>query len=225
MKVEAKQGRRSRRTQAERRETTRHRLIEAAVDTIYAAGFNAATVANISRRAGVTSGAFQYHFPERTDLLVEVIHAIRHRINEEMEAVASTGTSLAERVARICTADWRTCSGRHYIAAMQIQLGTMDEPQLAALIADAIREIERELAAKWVAAFPDVRFTARDLQAVRDVTLAAIRGMAIRATLPTGKQQWVRERQVLQEMVTNLLEKSQHLTAPSKSPRPRGRRR
>jgi AcrR family transcriptional regulator len=51
--------------QQERSRTTRRRLVDAAVVCLAELGWNGTTVAVIARRAGVSRGAAQHHFPTR----------------------------------------------------------------------------------------------------------------------------------------------------------------
>lgn len=196
----------TRRTQAERRATTRGLLIDATIDVIYESGFAAATVTAIAQRAGVTSGALQHHFAARSDLLVAVILAVRDRVESEMKTLSLRGTSVRERIEAICALYWKIFSGRHYLAAVQIELGTMNSPDLFALISDAVQKTEKDLDRGWTDAFADVSLPEDRLKAVRHITLAAIRGMAIRQTHRLKKSRLERERAVLVEMVADVFD-------------------
>jgi AcrR family transcriptional regulator len=55
------------------RASSRNALIEAALDEFSELGYEAATVAGIAERAGVTTGALYAHFDGKLDLLIEAI--------------------------------------------------------------------------------------------------------------------------------------------------------
>jgi AcrR family transcriptional regulator len=55
------------------RASSRNALIEAALDEFSELGYEAATVAGIAERAGVTTGALYAHFEGKLDLLIEAI--------------------------------------------------------------------------------------------------------------------------------------------------------
>jgi AcrR family transcriptional regulator len=59
--------------QAERRALTRARLIEAALDVFSLTGYEHASVDDIARAAGVSKGAFYFHFTTKEDALVELL--------------------------------------------------------------------------------------------------------------------------------------------------------
>jgi AcrR family transcriptional regulator len=61
-----------RRTQAERREATVRKLLDAAAETLIDVGYAGATVQAIAARAGVSQGGLFRHFPTREALMVAV---------------------------------------------------------------------------------------------------------------------------------------------------------
>jgi AcrR family transcriptional regulator len=58
---------------------TRERLLEAAVELLEEGGYAAASVAAISTRAGVATGALYRHFPSKADLFVEIVREMAAR--------------------------------------------------------------------------------------------------------------------------------------------------
>ncbi|GAC1622842.1 MAG: TetR/AcrR family transcriptional regulator [Nevskia sp.] len=65
-----------RRTQAERRESTVHRLVEATTGALIEVGYSRTSVQEICSRAGLTQGALFRHFSSRIELLIRVADEI-----------------------------------------------------------------------------------------------------------------------------------------------------
>lgn len=65
-----------RRTQAERSDATRRRLMQATLDCLGELGAAGTTIGRICARAGVSRGALLHHFPSKHELLA---HAFMHR--------------------------------------------------------------------------------------------------------------------------------------------------
>ncbi len=87
MYVNGMQG--GRRTQAERRATTRQALVAAAREAFAARGYHAAAVEEIAQRAGVTRGALYHHFAAgKADLLRAVVEEIEAEIDGLVAAAA-----------------------------------------------------------------------------------------------------------------------------------------
>lgn len=57
----------------QRAEETRARILEAAAECFAQQGYEAASVADICERAGVSKGAFYHHFPSKQDLFMALL--------------------------------------------------------------------------------------------------------------------------------------------------------
>lgn len=62
--------------------TAREKLIGAAVKVVREKGFNATSVDELCKEAGVTKGAFFHHFPSKTDLGIATAEAWKLHANE-----------------------------------------------------------------------------------------------------------------------------------------------
>lgn len=70
-------------TQSERREATRTRLLDAAIECIYERGYAGASTTEIARRAGVSRGAQVHHFPSKVELVAAALeHSMERRLAE-----------------------------------------------------------------------------------------------------------------------------------------------
>lgn len=86
-----------------RREDTRQRLFEAAVELIAEQGFSATTVDDIAERAGVAKGTVYYNFPSKTALFEELLrHGVGLLTADFRTAVA--GRAPREAVAALVRA-------------------------------------------------------------------------------------------------------------------------
>ncbi len=81
----------ARRTQAERRETTRAALLVAARELFAAKGFAGAGREEIVERAGVTRGALYHHFASKEDLF----RAVYEEVEEEVLGIIATAAMAA----------------------------------------------------------------------------------------------------------------------------------
>ena len=62
-----------RRTQAERSETTRKQLLDAAIKLVRKNGFGGLRTMDVADLAGVSRGALMHHFPSKHELVVAVL--------------------------------------------------------------------------------------------------------------------------------------------------------
>ncbi len=73
-------------------DATRARLYEAAIAEFRSAGFEQASVARIAEAAGVSRPSFYFHFPTKSQVLVELEYAIERDLAERLKR----GRSLSE---------------------------------------------------------------------------------------------------------------------------------
>ena len=87
-----------RRTQAERRATTRRALLDAARSLFADKGYHGTAAEEIVGRAGLTRGALYHHFEDKKDLFRVVVDEMEGEIDEEIEAAERAQSSLPEAV-------------------------------------------------------------------------------------------------------------------------------
>ena len=71
-----------RRTQAERSEATRGRILDAAVTLLGERGYAGLRTADVALAAGVSKGAQTHHFPSKDDLVVAVVEHVFQRASD-----------------------------------------------------------------------------------------------------------------------------------------------
>ena len=143
----------ARRTQRERRESTRRRLLDAAIDVIYERGFSSATTAAIAKRAGVTRGAIFHHFGTRGGLLLAILEDFRSELSIRLPGDAAAGPGSAGRLERLLERYWEISSSRRFIAVVQIQLGTIHDPANYPEVLGSMEQSATEFDRGWVAIF------------------------------------------------------------------------
>jgi AcrR family transcriptional regulator len=87
-----------RRTQAQRRATTRRALLDAARSLFAEKGYHGAAAEEIVGRAGLTRGALYHHFEDKKDLFRVVVDEMEGEIDEEIEAAERAQSGLPEAV-------------------------------------------------------------------------------------------------------------------------------
>src|SRR5437899_3023757 len=105
-----------RRTQAERRATTRAKLLEAAMTSLIERGYGGTTLADVVARAGLTNGALWRHFRSKGALMAEVALACEEQLAEF--PVASAG-SPAQRVSDAVAHLWSQAQAPAFQALLE----------------------------------------------------------------------------------------------------------
>lgn len=128
----------ARRTQAERSEAMRQRLIDGTVTSLECQGYAGTTVSTIIAAAGVSRGAPIHHFPTKAALIAATAeHLIRKMYVHLGHAVAALEDS-EDRLTDMIHASWREVfSTEDSVALMELMLASRRDPELA----DVMRQL------------------------------------------------------------------------------------
>src|ERR1700761_2841821 len=77
---------RMRRTQRERRASTRARIIDATITGLAERGYQATTTRRVAELAGVSPGTLAHHFPSRLDLITSTLEEIGQRLAHDLHS-------------------------------------------------------------------------------------------------------------------------------------------
>jgi AcrR family transcriptional regulator len=139
----------ARRTQTQRRETTRAALIESAARGFSRDGFTALTLDRVATDAGYTRGALYHLFANKEELALAVIAWVNETWHREVgDAAADASDPLAALLA-VARGHALYCR-RHgdigrVFAALSVEFGNRDHP-----VRDALLDVRKELLARLV---------------------------------------------------------------------------
>lgn len=170
---------RARRTQAERRETTRSALLDVAVDCLIEDGYTRLTTRRVAERAGVSQGTQMHYFPTKTTFLTEAIRHVSRRLADE--ALARTvvpGLDEGARRAAILDELWRVHNEPVFHAMLELWIAARTDGELRAEMRDLDRDLSRLLLQSTARVFPDRADDAR-FRVRLELALATIRGLAM----------------------------------------------
>ncbi|MDO9457334.1 TetR/AcrR family transcriptional regulator, partial [Nocardioides sp.] len=174
---------RARRTQAERRATTRGALLDATIDVLVDHGYSGLTTSMVCERAGVTRGAQAHYFATKADLVVQALSHLTDRLVAELVAQPLGVADGPERqYAALLDRLWEIYSGPVSQALLELFVAARTDPELhrslvqfdaavMATLADAARQVAPELVGR--PEFPTVMTTSistiRGLRMLRSV--------------------------------------------------------
>jgi AcrR family transcriptional regulator len=190
-----------RRTQAERSADTRSRLIQAAITCLYRTGYSATTITTVADEAGVSRGAMTHQFPAKTDLMLAVVQSV---FEDDGNLYNAAVASMRPRqwLQSLPQTMWNIISRPSGIAVMEIMLASRSDPDLAKKLRALQTEIDKR-AHQWSAE----RVGAADVplhpeaNAIHEVYVAAVRGLALRATFMNNDAGVQKSLKVLSDMM------------------------
>jgi AcrR family transcriptional regulator len=163
-------------------DSTRARVIDAAVACILDEGFYRASSNKIARRAGVTWGVIQYHFGTREALLLAVHERGLDELDRCLADAVIAGTSVEARLGSFVDALWGYYRRPEFLAYMQVMLNLSHDPTTAestqaALKSVGVRVNERVPALARAVVGPDV--PDREIERIGRFLYNVVRGLAL----------------------------------------------
>jgi AcrR family transcriptional regulator len=178
---------RPRRTQAERRATTRVALLDATIDALVEHGYSNVTSAQIVQRAGVSRGAQAHYFSTKAELVVEALRHLTDKLVADMAAhpIKQTG-SEQERYAAILDRLWQLHHEPVFIAALELWVAARTDLELRANLTRFAREFTTTTAALATELMPE-RASRPEFRGQMELALASMRGLAMHQSVDTPR--------------------------------------
>ncbi len=141
---------RPRRTQEERSQETRAKLLKAAAELLREQGYAQLTTEAVSNRAGVTNGARAYHYASKLDLIVataEHIHRANMTIGYDMLARSMIDGDPVEAYVEFCSTLY---FDPDFIAFNEVSSAARTDPDLLARLLPMVAEYRQLIEHAWV---------------------------------------------------------------------------
>lgn len=123
---------RARRTQAERSDAMRRRLLDATVESLAQDGYAGSTLSSIVRRAGVSRGAQVHHYPNKQALILDAAEDLLRRSYRALGAVLLSVADEDDRLEALIQAAWEQIfSTPLYRAYTELLVASQRDPVLA----------------------------------------------------------------------------------------------
>jgi AcrR family transcriptional regulator len=126
--------------------TTRGRLLDAAAEVFCERGYQGTTVAEVARRAGLTTGAIYANFRDKADLLLQAIDRDSAGVVAEMEAARHAGVSAADRLLLMARGLVAEAGRPDRPLFVEMFAAARRDPDVGRRVAGALGAMESELA-------------------------------------------------------------------------------
>lgn len=176
-KVLATARRGPRRTQAERRESTRRALLDAAVRCVCRGGFASTTTSDVAREAGLSRGAVQHHFQDKNELMTTVVEQGWSDLVDRLRGIAALAGTLEERVDQVVDRMWESYSSDAFQAAVEVTRGARGNPALRNAHAELFEASRSTLDEEWRRVFSDAPVSATRLRMSRRLARSLLTGI------------------------------------------------
>jgi AcrR family transcriptional regulator len=181
-----------RRTQAERSEETRTRILKAASNLIRKRGYARFRTAEVSAEAGLSRGAQLHHFPTKDALVVATLEFVFKQAQELSRKRASAVNRPRDLIDAVIADAREFFFSEHFMVAIDIVLSTSTDQAVRKQIFEISRKARRPVETAWTEALVASGVPAALSSDIVALTLSLVRGMALR-TLWDNDPKWFDE--------------------------------
>lgn len=192
----------AKRAEQERSRVSRRRLIDAGVSALMDMGYSAMTLSEIARRAGLTTGAVQYHFGSKDDLLLEMLDVLflgTSFLALESETEASVeGVELYRRCEIFVERSMHTYGQPNYFLIWEIIIATRRDPALNARVAAARNDVVAEWLGRFRQLFADLAVPEDEALELINFVNGHLRGISLLNRYgPITRETWARQKRLI----------------------------
>lgn len=201
-------GRRVRRTQAERSAAMRTRLLDATVECLVSYGYAGTTTPRVAELAGVTRGAQIHHFRSKEDLVVAAIeHLAQQRAQGAIRELGRVHAS-PDPISTVLDFLWEAHQGPMFVATMELWVAARTDPVLAQQIERVEPVVNSTLISAIAQLVPD-QTAQKEIRNVVYTAMDALRGILVASFVDRdterARRRWERACQHLRALMAGVL--------------------
>jgi AcrR family transcriptional regulator len=169
----------ARRSQRERREETRARLLAATLGALIERGYAGTTTPEVCRRAGVSQGALFKHFASKGELLAATAEQLFARLIDAYREELPQLAGVDDRAAAAVELLWGVFEDPRLLAAIELYGAARTDRELAQRLAPVAERHGENLRQLARALFPEAAARNPDFDAVVAAVVQAIQGATL----------------------------------------------
>lgn len=183
-----------RRTQAERSELMRQRLLAAAAEILRDKGYANLRTDDVARVAKVSRGALHHHFPTKDDLILALTSYLMQRSLQHGSANASAALTAADPIEAMIRDAYSFFMTPEFSIFIDLVVVSVKNPSLRQHIKQASRESRIGVEAAWIDTLCTLGVPRDEAGRVVWLTFNMVRGFSVRAI-------WQNDDQLFRSMV------------------------
>jgi AcrR family transcriptional regulator len=194
-----------RRTQAERSEATRRRILDAAVGLLGERGYAGLRTSDVAEAAGVSKGAQTHHFPSKNELVVAVVGHVFERAGELARKRARRAATVDEAVRALIADGQEFFFSELFLVALDLAIQGRLRAQPSEPLTQLAGATRLPVEAQWRAALVESGVPEAQADDLLWLTLSIVRGLAVRRLWQHDPPRFNRLFRTWREMVTAYL--------------------
>lgn len=190
-----------RRTQAERSEATRRRLLEAAARLIRQKGFGGLRTIEVASVAGVSRGALLHHFPSKHALVVAVLTYVNEVTFTVSTRRAQQARASGDPIEEIIKDAQDFFLGDYFFIELAIAMSDESTRRLRHDTHQFTRQTRFSIEAAWLDTLMSSGIPKQLASDILALTLSAVRGFSVRRLIEDDLEQFARLMNVWRDII------------------------
>jgi len=184
MKRRRKRAALPRRSQAERRDATHKRILEATLDCLARYGYAGTSLSRVLARARVSRGAWAHHFPSMRAMVLEAAEHLMARVYERLGGVLREVGEAKDGLRGLILVAWREFFASEVNQIyLELLIASRRDAKLAAMLGSMSDSLERSLGDATGGHFETLPGSASQVMEVMHLNRWVLRGIALDAPL------------------------------------------
>lgn len=180
---------RRRMTQAERRDQTRAKILEASAVLLRKRGYSGLRTLEVAEAAGVSQGAQFHHFPTKRDLVIATIDHINTNLLDASRRRAQAGRANTDAISEIIADASEFFFSDYFFIELAIGITSDDDPELQEAVRTRTREFRVSVEEAWATSLKKSGMAPATANDVLALTLSLVRGFAVRTLIDPDQTQ------------------------------------
>ena len=161
----------------------KQRVLEEALECIFALGYQNASTVEIARRAGVSRGAMLHHYPSKEELVCAAYESLLKQESEGLRAIAGSYAEGEVSLDDFVDYPWSRFSGRSFMINIDFIAAARTTPNLKDRVERVREEYHESLDSIWRQFFADKDLPEHEAQVILNLTLCFLRGMGVQCAV------------------------------------------
>lgn len=167
-----------RRTQQERRESTRQAILDASVECLVDEGYGGLSTRKVASRAGVSAATQRFYFPDRASFVEAAFEALAVELREQVAGMKLGEAPPEDRFRAGLNELWLIMEGPMFRVFNQLSVAALHDDVARVALTGAERALTRQIARSVVELFPgDVEDPS--FRVLVDLATSSMRGLAM----------------------------------------------
>jgi AcrR family transcriptional regulator len=191
----------SRRTQAERSETTRKQLLDAAIKLVRAKGFGGLRTVEVADLAGVSRGALLHHFKNKHALVVAVLHYVNELSLTQSARRAQSARTVGDPIEGIIQDARDFYFGDYFFLELAIAMSDESSHTLKRETYQISRPTRFSVEAAWLDTLVSSGLPKQLASDILALTMSVVRGFSVRTLIENDPEQFSRLLKVWRDII------------------------